>query len=214
MEPRSDRLHVIVNITVGSTHRVLGRTPLDLAEAAVDAGAGVVQIRAKGGTDRERYSASAPIVELCNAEDVTTIIDDRADIALALGAAGVHGGDDDLGVRAMRVVVGHDRIVGATARDPVSARRAQHDGADYIGIGPVYESKTKPGFHEPIGLAGLASVAEAVSVPVIAIGGITMASIEAVIAAGAYGVAVSEAISNSESPFVEVQELLTALDSA
>src|SRR5205823_15043548 len=107
---------------------------------------------------------------LCRPAGVTCLVNDRLHVALAVGADGGHVGADDLPVAAARRILGPYAVLGATARDPETARRAVADGASYLGVGPAYPTSTKGGLPAPIGPAGVAAVAAAVPVPVIAIG--------------------------------------------
>ena len=143
--------------------------------------------------------------------DAVVIVNDRADIALAAGADGVHGGADDLPVSDLRKLLGPNRLVGGTARDPDTALRHQADGASYVGVGPVYATATKDGLPEPLGPAGVEKVAAAVDIPVIAIAGITVDRVPELLDAGAHGVAVIGAVAHAADPIAAAAELLEAL---
>lgn len=188
---------------------VLERTRLALA-----AGAPWVQVRSKTATDRARFALARSAVELCAARAATCVIDDRIDVALAAGADGVHLGADDLPVADARRLLGPHAVIGATCRDADDARRALDDGASYLGVGPVYATTTKVGLPDPIGPAGLAAVARAVDLPVIAISGITGARIHEVLDAGAHGVAVVGAVYDAPDIADAVHALLAALADA
>ena len=128
--------------------------PLDEAAsvataAALAAGARWVQIRVKGGTDRARWEAVQPFVARARALGATCLVNDRADVALAAGAAGVHLGLDDLPVGAVRAVAPAGFVIGATVRNAEQARRKADEGADYLGVGPVYATTTKDGLPPP-----------------------------------------------------------------
>jgi thiamine-phosphate pyrophosphorylase len=198
------RLHVL-------TDTADGRDPLPEVEAALGAGAPVIQVRAKALTDRDLYAFAHAVATRCRAAGATCLIDDRADVAVAVGADGVHVGDEDLPIAAVRQVLGPDAIVGATARDPEAGTRLVAEGADYLGVGPTYTSTTKDGLPDPLGPAGVGAVASAVAVPVIAIAGITAARAPEVIAAGAHGIAVVAAVSRSPDPAEATRELLRVL---
>jgi thiamine-phosphate pyrophosphorylase len=195
------RLHLITPETVD---------PAAVA-AALGAGARWVQLRVKGGNDRERFGTARSVGAQVGAAGAAWVVNDRVDLALAAGAGGVHLGLDDLPVAAVRAVVPDGFVIGATARDPEQARRAVDGGADYLGVGPVHATTTKDGLPAPIGLAGLEAVARAVSVPVVAISGITAASVPAVLDAGAHGVAVVAAVFGAADPASATRELLDAL---
>ncbi|MGH9191410.1 MAG: thiamine phosphate synthase, partial [Acidimicrobiales bacterium] len=148
------------------------------------------------------------------AAGATCLVNDRADVALAVGADGVHLGVEDLPVAAVRRLVGPDLFVGGTARDPSAARRLVDEGASYLGVGPTFATKSKTGLPQPIGVAGVRAVASAVSVPVIAIAGITAQRVDEVIAAGAWGVAVIGAISDAPDPHSAAHEMMLAVAKA
>jgi thiamine-phosphate pyrophosphorylase len=204
-------------VAVARLHVITPETVDDAVVAALDAvlaaGARWVQVRTKRGSDRARYDAVRPVVALVRRHGATCVVNDRADLALAAGAHGVHLGLDDLPVAAVRAVVPPGFVVGATVRDPAQARRAAAAGATYLGAGPVYPTATKGGLPAPIGPAGLAAVAAAVALPVVAIGGITVARVPEVLAAGAHGVAAVGAVFGAPAgPAVAARALLDALD--
>ncbi|HEX9505665.1 MAG TPA: thiamine phosphate synthase [Acidimicrobiia bacterium] len=201
------RLHVI-------TDDRPGRDALVVVEAALEAGAPVVQVRAKAGSDRALYELTCRVMELCVARDATCIVNDRVDVALAAGAHGVHVGADDFPVVVARRLLGPDGIVGATARDPATARAHQVAGASYLGVGPCFATSTKQGLPDPIGCAGVRAVSDAVTIPVIAIAGVTAARVPELVAAGAYGVAVVGAVWDAVDPHAAVGELVTCLGAA
>ena len=174
-------------------------------------GAPAVQVRIKGADDSTVLAECERIVAAAKSANATVIVNDRADIALAARADGVHGGGEDLPVAVLRRLVGPDRLVGGTARDPDTARRHQADGASYVGVGPVYASASKTGLPDPLGPAGVQRVAAAVDIPVIAISGITSARVPDLLDAGAHGVAVISAVAHAADPAAATAELLGAL---
>lgn len=182
--------------------------------AAVDAGARLVQVRIKSGTDRERFAITWDLAEVARAAGAAVLVDDRVDFALAVGADGVHVGDDDLPVATARALLGPDAIIGATARTPEAGRKAVAAGATYLGVGPAYTTATKDGLPAPIGVEGVAAVAAAVDVPVIAIAGVTADRVPELLAAGAHGVAVVGAVFSAADPGAATAELVTALGEA
>ncbi len=183
-----------------------------LANAAFRGGAPAVQVRIKGVDDDAVLAECERIVAAAKSANAMVIVNDRADIALAAGADGVHGGAEDLPVAVLRRLIGPDRLVGGTARDPDTALRHQDDGASYVGVGPVYATATKTGLPEPLGPAGVEKVATSVDIPVIAIAGITAARVPELLAAGAHGVAVIGAVAHAADPTAATAELLEALD--
>jgi len=205
--PRIGRLHVITDTRPG-------RDPLPVVRAALEAGAPVVQVRGKELTDRELYDLTCRVLELCEAHGATCIVDDRIHVALAAGAHGAHVGEHDLPVGPARAVLGAAGVLGATARDPLTAAAHARDGADYLGVGPSYATSTKAGLPAPLGPEGVARVAAAVGIPVIAIAGVTATRVPELLAAGAYGVAVIGAVSEADDPHAATELLLRALDEA
>lgn len=199
------RLHVISDARGG-------RDALGAVAAAVAAGAPVVQVRAKDCTDRVLHDFARRVVELCSAAGVTCIVNDRVDVALAVGAAGTHLGAEDLPIDAVRRVAGPGHLIGGTARDPERAAALVAAGADYLGVGPGYRTVTKSGLPAPLGPTAIGAVARSVDVPVIAIGGITAQHVPELMAAGAHGVAVVTAISDAPDPAGATRTLLRALD--
>ncbi|HEX9504806.1 MAG TPA: thiamine phosphate synthase [Acidimicrobiia bacterium] len=201
------RLHVITDTRPG-------RDPLAIVAAAIEAGAPVVQVRGKELSDRELYDLTCRVLELCVHGGATCLVDDRLHVAVAAGAGGAHVGEHDLPVAAARRVLGNELVLGATARAPETALAHQRDGATYLGVGPCYPTATKSGLPALLGPAGVAQVAVAVDVPVIAIAGVTAPRIPELLAAGAFGVAVIGAISTADDPHAATEELLRALEKA
>ena len=201
------RLHVLTDTRAG-------RAPLAVVEAALSAGAPAVQVRTKGGTDRELYDLATRVVELCAQTGALCLVNDRADVALAVGAGGTHLGEHDLPVAAVRRLTGTRHHVGGTARDATTGRALVDEGASYLGVGPAYTTTTKDGLPDALGPAGVGAVASAVDVPVLAIGGVTAAAVPELLAAGAYGVAVVAALSDAADPAKATRELLDALERA
>ncbi|CCG01100.1 thiamine phosphate synthase [Blastococcus saxobsidens] len=191
-----------------------GPRALAAVAAAVSAGAPVVQVRAKDCTDRVLVEFAGQVVDICAPTGVTCLVNDRVDVALAVGAHGTHLGATDLPVAAARRVAGPGHLLGGTARDPETARRLVAEGADYLGVGPAWPTTTKTGLPDALGPAGVAAVAAAVDVPVIAIGGVTAERVAALLAAGAAGVAVVGAVTGAPDPTAATRELLRALAGA
>ncbi len=199
--PRLGRLHVLVDSLI-------------VAEAALEAGAPTLQVRLKSGTDADRYRLAALVAERCRAAAATCLVNDRADLAVAIEADGVHVGSDDLPVPAVRRIVGPDALVGGTARDPDLARRLVDEGVSYLGVGPTFATSSKTGLPDPIGVLGVAAVVEAVDVPVIAVAGITADRVEEVLATGAWGVAVIGAVADAPDPHTATHDLMLAVAKA
>jgi thiamine-phosphate pyrophosphorylase len=172
-----------------------------LARTLADAGATIIQLRAKplGAGDLSRLAAE--LVAPLAASRCRLIVNDRADVALVAGAAGVHLGDQDLPVVAARAVIGARGIIGYSTHDEADLARADAMEADYLGFGPIFESPTKPGARDPRGIEALERVsAHAGDTPVVAIGGVTLEQAPALWAAGAASVALISEIERAPDP--------------
>jgi len=201
---RIGRLHLLTDTRPG-------RDVLATVAAALAGGVDTVQVRVGDEvTDAHAYQLTVAVLDLCRQHGVLCLVNDRLHIAGAAGADGGHVGADDLPMAAARRLLGPDAVLGATARDPTTARALVADGADYLGVGPAYPTSTKDGLPEPIGPAGITAVAEAVTVPVIAIGGVTAPRLPELRAAGAYGVAVVGAICGADDPKAAAADLRAA----
>jgi thiamine-phosphate pyrophosphorylase len=165
---------------------------LETARAAVEGGATVVQLRLKGASTEEVVAAGGPFGEL----GVTFVVNDDVQAAIALGADGVHLGREDPGAEAAKSA---GLMLGTSAASAEEAEAGVALGADYIGAGPVWETPTKPDADPAIGLEGLAEICEAVSMPVIAIGGVNAGNARDCIDAGAFGVAVVRAATDTRA---------------
>jgi thiamine-phosphate pyrophosphorylase len=177
-------------------------------QALLRAGAPLVQVRTKSVDDRVRLEVAGVVVDAARASGATCLVNDRVDIALAAGADGVHVGADDLPAAAARRLLGAAAVVGATCRNAEDGRRAEGEGASYLGVGPVYATSTKKGLPDPIGPRGVEAIAAAVSIPIIGISGVTADNASAVLDAGAWGVAVVAAVYGSEDPLAALNQLM------
>lgn len=175
--------------------------------AAVRGGATMIQVRLKHVTSRELVEATRAIV---GAVSVPVLVNDRADVALAAGAAGVHLGLDDLSVSAVRTFAPAGFLIGASFGD--ESERAHAEGADYVGIGPVFSTLSKADAGEAIGPSGLARLVALSSVPAVAIGGLTPENAGSAIQAGAAGVAVIRSIFAAGDPEQAARALRLAVD--
>lgn len=185
------RLYVIV----GTSHT--GSRPVcDVAREAVLGGAGLIQLREKQLPAKTFLELALLLRKVTEEMAVPLIINDRVDVAAASGAAGVHLGQNDLPVAAARRILGDRAIIGVSTHSVAEAVAAEQDGADYIGVGPVFATATKPDL-EPKGLSLLTAVIQAVHVPVVAIGGITSENVASVLAAGVNRVAVVSAVAGA-----------------
>ena len=178
---------------------------------ALAAGAPCIQLRRKDGDTGDTLRLALRLRELTAARGALFIVNDRVDIALASGADGVHLGPHDLPIARVRSVVPPDFIVGYSTDDPQVARGAEAEGASYLGCGTVWPTGTKPDAGSAIGTAGLASVAAAVSIPVVGIGGISVARAPLLRATGAVGAAVVGAVMAAGDPGLATQRLLEGL---
>ena len=178
---------------------VIGRgTLVEQTTAALAGGAGAIQLRGKHLTTRALLEVGTAMRDLCRRHDALFIVNDRVDVALALEADGAHLGEDDLPLAVARRLLGPAAIIGASYATPELARAAEADGADYLGIGPVYATGSKADAGEAIGVAGLRAIVQATRLPVVGIGGIGLDNVTEVMAAGAVGVAVISAVVAAE----------------
>jgi thiamine-phosphate pyrophosphorylase len=168
-----------------------------LAVELAEAGCSLLQLRAKTLGAGPMTELARRMVEALHPSGTLLIVNDRADVAAASGAAGVHVGDEDLPVEAVRRVVGRDAIVGFSTHSVEEAARASSCGADYLGFGPVFESPTKAGVRDARGLELLAKACSATSLPVVAIGGVALETAQDCWRAGAASVAVISEIERS-----------------
>jgi len=175
-----------------------GRSHMEVARAALEGGADAIQIRDKSSTAYNLSCVTAEIQPLVRKFGAALLVNDRVDVALVAGADGAHVGQEDLPAREARRLLPRPRLLGVSAGSKEMARRAQKEGADYIGVGPVFQTATKPGAGDPLGLDLLAEIAAAVSIPVVAIGGINVDNVARVFEAGASGVAVISAVVSAE----------------
>ncbi len=202
-------LHVLTDETF-----VPGRTHLDVARAAFAGGADVVQLRDKRRTAEALIPIAAELVACARDAGGILVVDDRLDVAIAAGAGGLHLGPEDLPPAEARARWPRPLLLGGSARTVEIARRLVRDGCDYLGVGPVYGTATKPGLPAPIGPGRVGEIAAAVGVPVVGIGGIDATNAAAVIRAGAAGVAVVAAVAAAPDPLAAVRALRAALDAA
>lgn len=170
-----------------------GRALIDCVREALDGGVTLVQYRAKTASSAEMYNEALQLKALCDSFNVPLIINDRLDIAMAVGAAGVHLGQDDLPCAAARKILGEDYIIGVSAHNPAEAAEALQSGADYLGCGAVFGTATKADVKK-LGTDGLAAICREKGLPVVGIGGVTADNYREVRAAGADGAAIVSGI--------------------
>ena len=202
-------LHIITDTTLQSRF-----THAELAELAIQGGADTVQFRQKQGTTRELVATAQAMQSVCDAHKVPLIVNDRADIALAVGATGAHFGQDDMPVSIGRRILPAETIIGASARTEEKILEAITEGADYIGFGPIYGTTSKPDAEMAKGLERLRRMCDIAACPVIAIGGIGIETAGDVIRAGAHGIAVISAVCAHPEPQTATQALLNEIQAA
>jgi len=175
--------------------QISGLTHLEQARRLIDGGARLIQLREKNGTSREFFEAAAETVEYANAQGVSIIINDRVDIAVAVNAAGVHLGQEDVPPAKARLLLGGKAIIGYSTHTLEQARHAATLPIDYIAFGPVFSTKTKINPDAVVGLDGVRRVRDAIGdIPLVAIGGIDLDSLADVLFAGADSVAMVSAV--------------------
>ena len=190
-----------------------GRETTEIVRAAIAGGVDAVQLREKETSARSRYELGLELRELTADTGVDLIVNDRVDLARAIGADGVHLGQSDLPVPVARELLETETLVGCSASTVAEARQAETDGADYLGVGAVYgtSSKTVAERKDGIGTERIAAIVEAVSIPVIGIGGITAENAAPVVEAGAAGVAVISEITAADDPEAAAAALRNAV---
>lgn len=185
---------------------------LKTIEEAIKGGVSVVQIREKTADTLDFYNLALKVKEITEKHNVPLIINDRVDVALAVDAEGVHVGQSDMPCDVTRALVGPDKIVGVSAATIEEARKAESDGADYIGAGAVFPTATKDDAPK-ITKKDLKEIVESISIPVVAIGGITLNNAHELNDTGITGLSVVSAIMSSENPKKSSEELLKIFNS-
>ncbi len=184
-----------------------GYTDSEVARMAYEGGADVVQLRMKDADGREMLTQAMEIREAADELCKLFIVNDRVDVAMASGADGVHLGQSDLPVEAARDLMGESAIIGVSVHNVEEAVTAVEGGADYLGVGAIFTTPTKPDAQQALGLGAIYEVMNAVDVPVVAIGGIDRRNIQDVIRAGADSAAVVSAVVAQENPRAAAHEL-------
>ena len=184
---------------------------LEKVETACRSGVTIIQLREKNLTTNQYYQLAKQVKEITDAYQVPLIIDDRLDVCLAVDAAGLHIGDDELPVSVARKVLGPDKILGVTAKTVKRALEAETWGADYLGTGAIFPTTTKE--NAPITLIStLKTICQTVAIPVVAIGGLTSENIDQLAATGIAGVAVVRDLMQAEDIEAKTQAFLAKLD--
>lgn len=192
----------------------LGRSTEEIVNSAIKGGVSCVQLREKELYTRDFIRKARVLNRLLISADIPLIINDRVDVALAVDAAGVHLGQSDMKVEDARRLLGDNKIIGISAECIEDATNAEKQGADYIGISPVFATPTKTDTASPLGLRGIKEIRRKVALPLVAIGGINTENCAEVIQAGADGVAVVSAIVSAPSPEHAASQLLGEVDKA
>lgn len=191
-----------------------GRGVVEVVRAALQGGAPAVQLRAKTEPARETVELARRLREETRAAGALLFVNDRVDVALIAGADGAHVGDEDVPVPAARRIVPPGFLLGRSVETPEQAAAARREGADYVGVGPVYETASKDDAGFPVGLARVRVVAGAAGIPAVGIGGIDAENASDVVRAGAAGVAVIRAVMQAPDPAEATRELLRRIRSA
>ena len=200
------RLYLVTNRYQDSVERFLEKV-----ETACRSGVTIVQLREKNITTNQYYQLAKQVKEITDTYQVPLIIDDRLDICLAVDAAGLHIGDDELPVSVARQVLDPEKILGVTAKTVKRALEAEEGGADYLGTGAIFPTTTKE--NAPITLIStLKTICQTVAIPVAAIGGLTSENIDQLIGTGIAGVAVVRDLMQAEDIEAKTQAFLTKLD--
>ena len=206
MNRKALRLYLVTNRYQDSLESFLEKI-----ETACRSGVTIVQLREKNLTTNQYYQLAKQVKKITDAYQVPLIIDDRLDVCLAIDAAGLHIGDDELPVSVARQVLGPEKILGVTAKTVKRALEAEEGGANYLGTGAIFPTTTKE--NAPITLIStLKTICQRVAIPVVAIGGLTSENIDQLIGTGIAGVAVVRDLMQAEDIEAKTQAFLTKLD--
>lgn len=196
---------------VADVEAAAGKYIISVIEQAVDGGVSLVQLRTKKLKTNELFELSLKAREITKKKSIPLIINDRVDIALSCDAEGVHLGQDDLPVSSARKILGKKKLIGVSVNTKKEAEEAEHRGADYLGVGPIFFTQTKKDIKPPLGVEGLREIRERVRIPILAIGGINAENAREMIEAGADGVAVVSAILATENIIKAARGLAQAI---
>lgn len=201
------KLHILTDTVLQSRF-----SHMEITRLAIVGGADTIQYRQKSGSTREMIEIARNMKRLCSEADVTFIVNDRLDVAIAAKADGVHLGQDDFPIPMARELLGEGRIIGGSAATLDEARKCLSEGADYVGFGPVYPTSSKDDAGPVSGIDILKQVVEIIPVPIIAIGGVGAENIPDVMRAGAHGIAVISAVCCQDDPEKATRSLYQALN--
>ncbi len=189
-----------------------GRPLIDVVRAALDGGIRAVQLREKDLGSCEMYRLALELCELTCEYGAKLFINDRIDIAMAVGADGVHLGVGSIPVVEARKLAGPNLLIGYSSHSTAEARRAEADGADFVTFGPVYQTASKLSYGAPLGISALKDVCQTLSIPVFALGGVKPANVDEVLSSGAAGIALISAIIGTADPKNETVSLLKTIE--
>jgi thiamine-phosphate diphosphorylase len=213
MSKLSDELPRLLRVYVVTDSRLSqGRSTVDVVRAVVAGGARAIQLREKQWTDRQLLDTGREIRAITRRAGALFIVNDRVDLAMALEADGVHLGQDDMPIHIARKILGPSKIIGATVETEQEASFGEEQGADYVGTGPVFATNTKLDAGSPYGTALIKRIKGAVSLPVVAIGGISRDNICQVWKAGADGAAVVSAVVSQPDVSLAVSQLINSYE--
>ncbi len=201
------KLHILTDTVLQSRF-----SHMEITRLAIVGGADTIQYRQKSGSTREMIEIARNMKRLCSEADVTFIVNDRLDVAIAAEADGVHLGQEDFPIPMARELLGEGRIIGGSAATLDEARKCLSEGADYVGFGPVYPTSSKDDAGPVSGIDILKQVVEIIPVPIIAIGGVGAENIPDVMRAGAHGIAVISAVCCQDDPEKATRSLYQALN--
>ncbi|MEP9411289.1 MAG: thiamine phosphate synthase [Candidatus Brocadia sp.] len=186
------RLYVIISSNLAK------KTPLETLWDVICGGADAIQLREKTMSDSKFLALAREFKKITSKSKTIFIVNDRAEIAKEVDADGLHIGQSDMDIFHARKVIGYDKILGVSTHTIVQARKAQQEGADYIGVGPIFQTTTK--VHEPpVGLSYLKQVKREITIPFVAIGSINLDNIHEILHAGGYRIAICSAIICSDN---------------
>ena len=191
-----------------------GRSTLDIVKAAVSGGVTCVQLREKDCSTLEFIEQALAIKNFLEEREVSLVINDRLDVALAVAADGVHLGQSDMPLEMARKIAGPSMLIGISAESVQDAVEAEKGGADYLGVSPIYATPTKTDTVPPLGLEGLREIRKRVEIPLVGIGGLNKSNAAEVIRNGADGVAVVSAIVAADDPGTAAMNLKQIIDEA
>ena len=197
---------------IADSEAAAGRDMLTLVREAVEGGVTLVQLRGKKWTSREFSQIGLRAKDFLKRKQVPLLINDRLDVALACRADGVHLGQEDIPLLSARRILGQEKIIGISVNNIREAEAAAKEGADYLGVGPVFPTVSKDVKVPVLGLEGLRRIREIVRIPILAIGGIDASNVAEVMKAGADGIAVISAITSSEDARASALNLINSIE--